>query len=84
MLQSLREEIEGKLQMLLSPRKDGLTSLFKEVRVFEKKKAGWPRNRTGTGNPKNLLRLFLRNNLTRLKINSDVKNNLKRLFLALF
>ena len=35
MLQSLREETEGKLQMLLSPRKNGLTSLFKEVRVFK-------------------------------------------------
>ena len=34
MLQSLREEAEGKLQMLLSPRKKGLTSLFKEVRPF--------------------------------------------------
>ena len=30
--------------------------------------------------PKNLLRLFFRNNLTRLKIDSEVKNNLKRLF----
>ena len=35
MLLSLREETEGKLQMLLSPRKNGLTSLFKEVRVFK-------------------------------------------------
>ena len=35
MLQSLREETEGKLQMLLSLRKNGLTSLFKEVRVFK-------------------------------------------------
>ena len=35
MLKSLREETEGKLQMLLSPRKNGLTSLFKEVRVFK-------------------------------------------------
>ena len=35
MLLSLREETEGKLQMLLSLRKDGLTSLFKEVRVFK-------------------------------------------------
>ena len=35
MLQSLREEREGKLQMLLSLRKNGLTSLFKEVRVFK-------------------------------------------------
>ena len=35
MLQSLREETEGKPQMLLSPRKNGLTSLFKEVRVFK-------------------------------------------------
>ena len=35
MLESLREEIEGKLQMLLSLRKNGLTSLFKEVRVFK-------------------------------------------------
>ena len=34
--------------------------------------------------PKNPLRLFLRNNLTRLKITSEVKNNLKRLFLTLF
>ena len=34
MLQSLREDTEGELQMLLSPRKNGLTSLFKEVRVF--------------------------------------------------
>ena len=31
----LREETEGKLQMLLSLRKNGLTSLFKEVRVFK-------------------------------------------------
>ena len=29
MLQSLRKEKEGKLQMLLSLRKNGLTSLFK-------------------------------------------------------
>ena len=35
MLQSIREETEGKLQMLLSLRKNGLTSLFKEVRVFK-------------------------------------------------
>ena len=36
MLQSLREEREGKLEMLLSLRKNGLTSLFKEVtRVFK-------------------------------------------------
>ena len=35
MLQSLREETEGKLQMLLTPRKNSITSLFKEVRVFE-------------------------------------------------
>ena len=35
MLQSLREETEGKIQMLLSLRKNGLTSLFKEVRVFK-------------------------------------------------
>ena len=35
MLYSLREETEGKPQMLLSLRKNGLTSLFKEVRVFK-------------------------------------------------
>ena len=35
MLPSLREEKEGKLRMLLSPRKNGLDSLFKEVRVFK-------------------------------------------------
>ena len=35
MLSSQREETEGKLQMRLSPRKNGLTSLFKEVRVFK-------------------------------------------------
>ena len=35
MLQSLREEAEGKLQMLLSPRKNGLDSLFEEVRVLK-------------------------------------------------
>ena len=35
MLQSLREEKKGKLQVLLSLRKNGLTSLFKEVRVFK-------------------------------------------------
>ena len=35
MLKSPREEREGKLQMLLSLRKNGLTSLFKEVRVFK-------------------------------------------------
>ena len=35
MLESLREETEGKLQMLVSPRKDVLDSLFKEVRVFK-------------------------------------------------
>ena len=33
MLQSLREEREGKVQMLLSLRKNGQTSLFEEVRV---------------------------------------------------
>ena len=32
---SLREEKERKLQMQLSLRKNGLTSLFKEIRVFE-------------------------------------------------
>ena len=37
MLESLREEIEGYLQMLLLLRKNGLTSLFKEVRVFKVK-----------------------------------------------
>ena len=35
MQHSLREETEGKLQMLLSPGKNGQTSLFKEVRVFK-------------------------------------------------
>ena len=36
MPQSLREETEGKLQMLLSSKKKkGLDSLFKEVRVFK-------------------------------------------------
>ena len=35
MLLSLREETEAKLQMLLSLRKNGLTPLFKEVRVFK-------------------------------------------------
>ena len=35
MLQSLREESEGKLRMLVSPEKNGLTSLFEEVRVFK-------------------------------------------------
>ena len=35
MLESLREETEGKLQMPLSLRRNGLTSLFKEVRVFK-------------------------------------------------
>ena len=35
MLQSLREEKGGKLPMLLSPRKNGLDSLSKEVRVFK-------------------------------------------------
>ena len=40
MLQSLREETEGKLQMLLSHRKNGLTSLFKEVRVFKDQALG--------------------------------------------
>ena len=35
MLKSLREETEGKLQMLFSLRKNGLTSLFKEVTVFK-------------------------------------------------
>ena len=35
MLQSLREATEGNLQTLLSPRKNSLDSLFKEVRVFK-------------------------------------------------
>ena len=35
MLLSLREETKGKLQMLLLLRKNGLTSLFKEVTVFK-------------------------------------------------
>ena len=35
MLYSLREEKEGKLQRLLSLRKKGLNSLFKEVRAFK-------------------------------------------------
>ena len=34
--------------------------------------------------PKNLLRLFFRNNLARQKITSENKNNLARLFLCLF
>ena len=34
--------------------------------------------------PKNLLRLFFRNCLTRLNLTSGAKNNLKRLFLTLF
>ena len=36
MLQSLRKETEGKLQMLLSPRKNGPASLFKEVPGFSR------------------------------------------------
>ena len=39
MLQSLREEKEGNFQMLFSPKKNGLDSLFKEARVF--KGGGW-------------------------------------------
>ena len=35
MLQSRREETGGRLQMLLSLRKNGLTSLFKEFRVLK-------------------------------------------------
>ena len=35
MLESLREETEGTLQMLVSVRKNGQNSLFKEVRVFK-------------------------------------------------
>ena len=35
MLQSLREETEGKVQMRLPRRENGLTSLCKEVRVFK-------------------------------------------------
>ena len=38
MLHSLREETESKLQMLLSLRKNGLDSLFKEVRVLKEHK----------------------------------------------
>ena len=38
----------------------------------------------GRSYPENLVRLFLRNNLTRQKKNSEVKHNLKRLFLSLF
>ena len=55
MLESLREETEGKLQMLLSLRKNGLTSLFKEVRVF-KVVATVPLKNPPFGNP----RLFCR------------------------
>ena len=40
MLQLLREEAEGKRQMLLLPRKNGLTSLFKVVRVFKVRAVG--------------------------------------------
>ena len=39
---------------------------------------------SGSGFPKILLRLFFRNNLTKLKITLEVKNNPKRLFLTLF
>ena len=35
MLQSQREETDGKFQMLVSPRKNGRDSLFKEIRVFK-------------------------------------------------
>ena len=35
MLQSLKEETEGKLRMLLSPRENRLNSLFKEVSAFK-------------------------------------------------
>ena len=35
MLSLLREETERKLQMRVSPRNNGLTSLFEEVRVFK-------------------------------------------------
>ena len=35
MLQSLRDEREGQLLMLLSPKKNSQNSLFKEVRVFK-------------------------------------------------
>ena len=42
MPQSLREETEGKLQMLLLPREFFFcqTSLFKEVRVFKERAQG--------------------------------------------
>ena len=35
MRESLGEETEGNLQMLLSSRKHGLDSLFKDIRVFQ-------------------------------------------------
>ena len=40
MLRLLREQTEGKLQILLSHRKNSLDSLFKEVRVFKDKETG--------------------------------------------
>ena len=46
MLQSLGKETEGKLPMLLSLRKNGLTSLFKEVRVVKEVGKNWLRNGT--------------------------------------
>ena len=48
MLQSLREETEGKLRMLSSPEKNSLTSLFEEVRVFKEGARG-PGSRGGPG-----------------------------------
>ena len=47
MLQSPKEETEGKLQMRLSPGKKGLDSLLKEVMVFkEGNKAAWASRKT--------------------------------------
>ena len=37
----------------------------------------------GLGTPKNLLRLFFRNNLARLKITSEANNNLKKVIFDL-
>ena len=54
MLYSLREENEGQLQMPLSPRNNGLDSLFEEVKGFQGLRQQLKEIKKGTGGENNL------------------------------
>ena len=77
-MQSLREKTEGTLHMLLSLRKNGLTSLSKEVRVFKvsshEHSSGSLCRGINTERKATFLGTFVYMYLTHARVSTDVSN----------